>query len=75
MMMGLILVSMCIVVYIVVSLATPAPTSEELDKMGWRPPLKVLVEKKITGITDPRVIAIGLFILMAALYVVNIIIS
>jgi len=75
MMMGLILVSMCIVVYVVVSLATPAPTDQELEQMGWRPPLKVLVEKKITGITDPRVIAIGLFILMAALYVVNIIIS
>jgi SSS family solute:Na+ symporter len=70
MMMGLILISMCIVVYVVVSLATPAPTVEELDKMGWQPPLKVLFEKKITGIADPRVVALGLFILMAILYVI-----
>jgi hypothetical protein len=70
MMMGLILICMCIVVYIVVSLATPAPTVEELDKMGWRPPLKVIVEKKITGITDARIVALGLFILMAVLYVI-----
>jgi SSS family solute:Na+ symporter len=70
MMMGLILISMCIVVYVVVSLATPAPTVEELDKMGWKPPLKVLFEKKITGITDTRIVALGLFILMAILYVI-----
>jgi SSS family solute:Na+ symporter len=75
MMMGLILISMCIVVYVVVSLATTAPTENELEQMGWRPPLKDLVEKKITGITDPRIIAIGLFVLMAVLYVVNIMVS
>jgi SSS family solute:Na+ symporter len=68
MMMGLILICMCIVVYVVVSLATPAPTVEELEKMGWQPPLKALVEKKITGITDPRIISIGLFVLMVVLY-------
>jgi SSS family solute:Na+ symporter len=75
MMMGLILISMCIIVYVVVSLATAAPTEQELEQMGWRPPLKDLVEKEITGITDPRLIAIGLFVLMAVLYVVNIVIS
>jgi hypothetical protein len=75
MMMGLILISMCILIYVVVSFATAAPTEQELEQMGWRPPLKDLVEKKITGITDPRIIAIGLFVLMAALYVVNIMVS
>jgi SSS family solute:Na+ symporter len=75
MMMGLILVSMCIVIYVVVSLATAAPTEQELEQMGWRPPLKDLLEKKITGITDPRIIAVGLFVLMAVLYAINIMIS
>ncbi|MHC4636893.1 MAG: sodium:solute symporter family transporter [Planctomycetota bacterium] len=75
MLMGLILISMCIVIYVVVSLITPAPTAEELESMGWRPPLKVLVEKKISGITDPRVVAIGLFALMALLYIINIVMS
>jgi SSS family solute:Na+ symporter len=68
MMMGLILLGMCVVVYVVVSLATPAPTQEELDKAGWRPPLRILVETKVTGITDPRIISIGLIALMIILY-------
>jgi hypothetical protein len=70
MMMGLILLTMCIVVYVIVSLKTPAPTQEELDAMGWRAPLKVLTETKIKGLTDPRVIALGLIILMVILYII-----
>ncbi|MHC4325006.1 MAG: sodium:solute symporter family transporter [Planctomycetota bacterium] len=70
MMMGLILLTMCIIVYVIVSLNTPAPTQEELDTMGWRPPLKVLTETKIKGLTDPRMIALGLVILMVILYVI-----
>ena len=70
MMMGLILLTMCIIVYVIVSLRTPAPTQEELDAMGWRPPLKVLTETKIKGLTDPRMIALGLVILMVILYAI-----
>jgi len=70
MMMGLILLAMCIIVYVIVSLKTPAPTQEELDAMGWRPPLKVLTETKIKGITDPRIIAMGLVVLMVILYII-----
>ena len=70
MMMGLILLTMCIVVYVIVSLMTPAPTQEELDAMGWRAPLKVLTETKIKGITDPRIIALGLVVLMVILYII-----
>ncbi|MHC4676714.1 MAG: sodium:solute symporter family transporter, partial [Planctomycetota bacterium] len=68
MMMGLILLCMCIAVYVVTTLLTPAPTAEDLERIGWRPPLRVLVETKITGIADPRIVAIGLFVLMAVLY-------
>lgn len=68
MMMGLILLCMCILVYVVTSLLTPAPTPEELEKMGWQAPLKVIMETKISGITDPRIVAIGLFVLMIVLY-------
>lgn len=70
MMMGLFLLAMCVIVYVVVSLVTPAPTSEELEEMGWQPPLKAITQKKITGITDPRAMAIGLFVLMVVLYFV-----
>jgi len=69
MMVGLILLVMCIAIYVTVSFMTPAPTQEELDKMGWRPPLKVLVETKITSVFDPRVIAAGLIVLMVILYI------
>jgi hypothetical protein len=37
--------------------------------MGWRPPLKILTEAKITGPFDPRVMALGLIVLMVILYV------
>lgn len=69
MMMGLILLAICIAVYVIVSLITPAPTEEELDKMGWRPPLKVLTESKVAGLFDPRIIAVGLIVLMVILYI------
>ena len=68
MMAGLILLCMCIGVYVITSLVTPAPTVEELEKMGWKPPLRAITSTKVTGITDPRVVAIGLFILMIVLY-------
>ena len=68
MMMGLFLFAACLFVYIAVSLATPAPTAEELEDMGWQPPLKALTEKKITGAGDPRIAAVVLFALMIVLY-------
>lgn len=68
MMMGLILLSMCISVYVIVSLMTPAPTEEELERMGWQSPLKAIIGTKISGVFDPRLIACGLFIFMAILY-------
>ena len=68
MMVGLILVCTCIGIYVTVSLMTPAPTVEELEKMGWKPPLKAITSTRITGITDPRIAAGLLFILMIVLY-------
>lgn len=68
MMMGLFLFAACLFVYIAVSLATPAPTAEELEEMSWQPPLKVLMEKKISGPGDPRIAAVVLFALMIVLY-------
>jgi len=70
MMMGLILLAMCIIVYVIVSLNTPAPTVEELKEMGWQSPLRSITSTKITGITDPRVVAGLLFVVMIILYCV-----
>ena len=68
MMAGLILLCMCVTVYVIVSLLTPAPTADELEKMGWEPPLRSITSGKITGITDPRLMAGVLFVMMVILY-------
>ncbi len=59
---------LCSVVYITTSLLTPAPSREQLEAIHWQPPMKVLLESKITSVTDPRAISIGLIVLMAVLY-------
>jgi len=68
MMAGLILLCMCIGVYVITSLVTPAPTAEELEKMGWKSPLHAITSAKFTGITDPRLMAGTLFVVMIVLY-------
>jgi SSS family solute:Na+ symporter len=68
MLAGLILLSVCVVVYVITSLLTPAPTDEDLAAIGWEQPLKVIFGKKITSWTDPRMFAIALGILMTILY-------
>ncbi|MHC4483683.1 MAG: sodium:solute symporter family transporter [Planctomycetota bacterium] len=68
MMMGLILLCMCIAVYVVTSILTPAPSPAELEKMGWQPPLRAVTGTKVTSLKDPRILAAGLFVLMIILY-------
>ncbi|MHC4111370.1 MAG: sodium:solute symporter family transporter [Planctomycetota bacterium] len=68
MMAGLILLCICIAVYVIVSLVTPAPTDEELDKMGWKSPLHAIISAEFTGIRDPRLMAGILFVVMIVLY-------
>ncbi len=58
----------CVPVYVITSLLTPALTEEELENMGRRPPLKAIINTKFNGLSDPRVMASGLFILMIVLY-------
>jgi len=69
MMMGIILTAVCIGVYVAVSLSTEAPSQEQLEKMGWRSPLATLTETKFTGLSDARVLAVGLIVLMVVLYI------
>ena len=59
---------LCSVVYVATSLLTPAPPDEQLKAIHWQPPMKVLLESKLVGWTDPRSVSIGLFALMAILY-------
>jgi SSS family solute:Na+ symporter len=59
---------MCSVVYVISSLLTPAPSADELKEMCWEPPLKAITSARVSGISDPRVMSIGLFVLMVFLY-------
>ncbi|MDA0378298.1 MAG: sodium:solute symporter [Bacteroidetes bacterium] len=59
---------LCSVVYVVTSLMTPAPTQAHLDALHWEPPMRALFGSRITGLTDPRAVSIGLLVLMAVLY-------
>ncbi|MHC4692078.1 MAG: sodium:solute symporter [Planctomycetota bacterium] len=68
MMAGLILLCICIAVYVTTSLLTPAPTDEELDKMGWKSPLHAITSARFNGIRDPRLMAGILFVVMIVLY-------
>ncbi len=61
---------MCFVIYVAVSLATPAPAPASLKNLVWEHPLAFLREGRISGITDPRVMALILLALMIYLYTV-----
>jgi solute:Na+ symporter, SSS family len=70
MMAGLFLLAFCVVVYIIVSLLTPAPSDEKLKDVCWDHPLQALQTGKITGLTDPRMMAMMLFVVMFVLYMI-----
>ena len=68
MMVGLILVAFCVTIYVIVSYRTPAHTDEELENVCFDHPLQSITRGKITGVTDPRMMAIILFVIMLILY-------
>jgi solute:Na+ symporter, SSS family len=68
MLVGGIFFAFCLALYIIVSLVTPAPDAANLKNLVWDSPLAFLKEGKIQGITDPRIMALILLILMVILY-------
>jgi SSS family solute:Na+ symporter len=62
----LFLMSSC--VYVLVSLMTPAPAANQLDNLCWTRPLDALRGKREGTLTDPRVMAVILFVIMGVLY-------
>jgi SSS family solute:Na+ symporter len=58
------------VVYYIVSLANPAPAPEKIDNLCWLRPLDPIRGKMEGTLTDPRVMAVILFIIMAILYTI-----
>ena len=60
----------CSVIYFVTSLLTPAPSPDKIEGLTWDSPWQVLFHGRLTGLTDPRLLAGLLFALMVVLYVV-----
>jgi SSS family solute:Na+ symporter len=68
MLAGPILCALCIVTYVVVSLLSAPPSPGQLENACWGSPLKAVTETRITGLSDPRVVALMLFVLLCVLY-------
>lgn len=58
----------CSMVYVVVSLLTPAPSAASVDGLTWSNPLAVILSGKPKSISDPRVLSGFLLLTMVALY-------
>ncbi len=63
-----ILFSICTIFYYVVSFFTPAAKPETLEQMTMKKPMAFLTDEKITGISDPRILAGILAIVLIILY-------
>jgi SSS family solute:Na+ symporter len=67
MLVGPMLAALCVVIYVVTSLLTPAPDPEKIKEVCWEHPLEFL-KGRITGASDPRVIALALAVAVGILY-------
>jgi len=70
MLVGGIFFALCLLSYIIVSLVTPAPAEDKVKGLVWKHPLAFLSEGKVSGVTDPRIMALILLALMVVLYIV-----
>lgn len=69
MLVGPILTVVCIIIYVVTSLSTPAMDKELVAKVCWDHPLSFL-RGKITGMSDPRMVTLLLIATVAILYLI-----
>ncbi len=58
----------CSVIYVVVTLLTPAPAPESVDGLTWDHPLAAVTQEPFKGVRDPRLIATVLALVVAVLY-------
>lgn len=59
----------CSVIFVVVSLFTPPPTNGQIEMMCWKHPLKEILFSKLSKVTDPRLIALLLALIMSCIYI------
>lgn len=60
---------LCSAIYLGVSLCTPAPLPDQVDGLTWPNPLSVLTREPFVGVSDPRLLAAILLLVMAILYI------
>jgi SSS family solute:Na+ symporter len=60
----------CSVIYVVVSLVTPAPAPESVEGLTWSHPLAAVTQGRFEGMRDPRLISTILALTVAILYYV-----
>lgn len=58
----------CVINYVVVSYCTTEPRPEQIDGLTLEKPLSFMARGKVTGISDPRIVAGILIIMMLVLY-------
>ncbi len=58
----------CSLIYVLVSLVTPAPAPESVDGLTWSHPLAAITQERFRGWRDPRLIASSLAVTVAVLY-------
>ena len=63
-----ILFTICSAIYVVVSFLTPLPPPECIERYCWSNPLAIVTARKISGVTDPRALALLLVMVMAGCY-------
>lgn len=68
MLVGPMLTVLCVAIYVITSLMTPAMAPEEVAKVCWDHPLAFL-RGRITGLSDPRIVTLALLIFIVALYI------
>ena len=69
MLVGPILTVVCIVIYVITSLNSPAMDKDLVAKVCWDHPMSFL-QGKITGISDPRIVTLLLIATVSILYLI-----
>jgi SSS family solute:Na+ symporter len=68
MLQAFLLFAACSILFVAVSLCTPPPSAEQVDRYSWPSPLAVIKEKPWSGLLDPRGLAILLLLVLGACY-------
>jgi solute:Na+ symporter, SSS family len=60
----------CSALFVAVSLATPAPEPEQVERYCWSNPIAAITGRPLSGLSDPRILSLILVAVMTVLYVI-----